>query len=789
MNENRISCIVKPKRQFFPKNKKINSGDFGILAVEMIKEIEGIPQVDDTWGTITIKGNMPELDMMEEYKVIAELEEKSTYTIINMRLNVDLDTQEGKRLFLSMILSNKQLKELYKSFADPFEIINNEDVESLCKVKGIATKTAIKIIKRYRDNIDYSVAYQKLNKYGLSQNMIKKLCDKYKSPDIAISKIEKNPYILIDEVDGIGWGRADEIALKSGISEDSYFRVEAFIKYTLEEEANKGNSWVRPIDMLQHIKENLIDIDNKTLKRYIDKMYYKNILWNDRKIYFNNILIKEKDYYESIYNEDNEINCGEEYINKFKVTKTSRIALKKYHDLELKIAKELKRIFFGSNYMNYSNWQTVVSNLENKQGWCYTSEQKEAIKDMLDNQIGLLTANAGGGKTTTVKGVVKTLNKYKISQCALAGRASARMTEVTGEEGSTIHRLLEYNPMDNKFSRNKENPLDTNIVLLDECSMIGGYLFYDLLKAIPTGAKLILIGDDGQLEAIGACNIFKDLLDCDLIKTSRLTKIHRQAEDSGIITTSLDVRKGKSIIDKDFEGEKKLGLLGDLEMHVTKQRENVEKMILNSFKEFLPLVDNIMDLQVIVPLNDRGKTSCYELNKKIQNIYNPIAITKKECLIHHGKNKDTIFREGDKIINRKNNYKEVLNENGKIIPIFNGDMGIIKEINETDAIITINFERTGDVYVPLELMEKIFLAYAITTHSSQGSEFKYVIYGLDYSHYVLLNREQVYTGITRAKKLCRVCTENKAFRYACKTSSVSTKQTFLKELLNEDVAI
>ena len=413
------------------------------------------------------------------------------------------------------------------------------------------------------------------------------------------------------------------------------------------------------------------------------------------------------------------------------------------------------------------------------------NKSSEYSETVLNNNVTVIHGLAGTGKTSVVSGVLEALNNYSSVMCALSGRAASRMSEITGKTGYTIHRLLGYPKGDSEhqfFEFNQDSKLPYNLYILDEISMVDSKIFYYLLRAIPDGAKLICLGDSGQLEAIGCGNVAYDMIHSSEIPTIELTKIHRQAAKSAIITQSIAVRNSKQIVGKDWVGNETRGELKDLEIHCYSDSSNTFYEVMEIFSKLMAQKDfDIMDCQIIVPIKTRGDACTYKINNTIQELYNPASKNKKE-ITRLSNNNPFILREGDKVINTINNYRLKT-------PIYNGNIGTIKSISyneELDSrIITIDFIGIGNVDIPEDVWNGIELGYAITVHKYQGSQSKYVIFGLDFSSYALLTRELIYTGITRAQKKCYLICQTGALRYATAQQAVSTKQTHLQDCLYE----
>lgn len=404
-----------------------------------------------------------------------------------------------------------------------------------------------------------------------------------------------------------------------------------------------------------------------------------------------------------------------------------------------------------------------------------------------DNKI-FITGNCG--KTTIANAINKIYCDARSAACCLSGKAAARLGEVIGTTGSTIHRLLEFNPATKEFTHNADSPLSQDLIIIDEISMIGGRLFYYLLRAISGGTKVIMLGDTGQLEAIGECNVAKDIIDSGQIATVTLDKIHRQAEKSAIITESIKVRSGRQIIAEGYSGVQELGENKDMILDCFSDKSNTAHKTLEYFKQELKAVNNdILKVQMICPMRSRGEASVWNLNLLAQDIYNPNKGQGFVEIYYKGRGTAQL-REGDKVINVQNNYSDCYmadndSEEAQVIsvPIFNGYIGIVNEIG--DEYMVIDFLNVGKVIVPKGLYSNIELAYAITVHKFQGAQTETVIVAIDYGAYALLSRELVYTAVTRAQNKCILVTQNSALRFAVSTEKTSAKKTHLKRLLIE----
>ena len=741
------------------------------MSVKVKAEIEGIRFYKDQWGIIVcsidkvlkgefigdkngmvFKGSMPEPVLGATYIIIADYVDDPKwgrqYNIKSIYSDVSFDKNDKncRRKFLSNLFTPYQVEAMYEAYDDPFSILDSEDMEKLVQIKGCGIKTADNWIRKFKKNINIAKIFVELEDYNLTNNMIKRLMNRYNSPDIVIEKVKTNPYILVNEVDGIGWKKADEIALAGNIKSDSPMRIGAYIVYYLNRCGEEGCSWITPDQLLGAILDNLgEEIPDENITIAIKELGNK-LWWNEAK---------------------------------------DKIGLSKYYKIEYEVANELIRIRDAESNISCSDWRERIKHLEKVQGWEFTAEQIYGIETVLNNNITVIHGLAGSGKTSVVSGVLEALNHYSSVMCALSGRAASRMSEVTGKEGFTIHRLLGYPKGETEyqgFEFNQDNKLPYNIYILDEISMVDAKLFYFLLRAIPNGAKLICLGDSGQLESIGCGNIAYDMIHSSEIPTVELTKIHRQAAKSAIITDSIAVRNGIQIIKKDWTGVETRGELQDLELHCYSDKSNTFYNIMEIFSKLMAQKDfNIMDSQIIVPIKTKGDACTYNINNTVQELYNPSAKNKKE-VTRFSNDKPFIIREGDKVINTSNNYR-------LSTPIYNGNIGVVKSIwynEEIDSrIMTIDFIGIGNVDIPEDYWIGIELGYAITVHKYQGSQSKNVIFGLDFTAYSLLTRELVYTGITRAQKKCYLICQTGALRYATAQQSVSNKQTHLQDCLYE----
>lgn len=741
-NEKIIKCTVELSKIFFPKNVSyIKSGEFGIFVADIIEEGDNCENI---YKNIKLKGKCCEINYNEKYNVsckLADVNEKygNTYEIVYINRIVNLKDKVKQRNFLMSIINETTVNRLYEQFDDVISLLENEDVKSLTKVKGIGVSSALKLIEKYKDCKDYSTIYAELGHLGFSSNLIKRLVDYYKSPDVVIERVKTNPYELVN-VDGIGFKKADEIAEKVGIKGSNPNRIKGCMLYILSQNGDIGRSYLHYTELLKQLNDSIgyveQDVINSVAKSLIDK----------------------KEVY---------ISENGEYIG-----------IRKYHHLEKRICEELLRLLKSESNIKISNFDESIKNTQEDQGFNFTDEQLEAIKLFTNTTVMALTGGAGVGKTSVSKGMMDLIKNYIISATALSGKASVRITEATGIEASTIHRLLGF--QHGEFMYNNKNQLCTDIVFIDESTMVNGELFLSLLEAIPSGAKLVMMGDVQQLTPIGSCQVFADVLDSNIIPSIKLNKPHRQAMKSGIIPLSIDVINQNQIFDSTFEGNRILGELQDMELDIYKSNTQETERVVNHFMKQLQKTNNLMETQIIVPMKNRGDFSTYVLNLEVQKRINPINEKRKHVIVSLDKDRYYIIQVGDKVINTKNNYK-AKNIDGDDVAVFNGNMGVVKEIE--NGCVTVDFVGIGEVVLDGNGYKSLELGYAITIHKSQGSGFDVVIGAIDSSAYVLLNAELLYTLVTRAKKYCVLVGKNNAIRTAINKREIKNKQTYLKEML------
>ena len=738
----------------YPRSGQI-SGSWTIATFNLLEVLEGDFPIELEWkNQFVAKGKMPALNNTDTYIISAFVIEDEKYGLQleteSMYVDYNLDDIEEQKKFFSFFLTPNQVEILYSQFEDPMRLLKERDIDSLIKAKGIGPVTAQRMITKYEDCQDKGLAYVKFYDLGLTKGAIDKLVKFYGSPEAAVAVIENNPYTLIIQVPGYGWNKADAIALAQGLTLDCPERMGAYLVHYLREQAEiNGNSWVNVDDLCLAIEQ----VCGPTDQEKVYEVVRRGI--RDRTLYFDNA--------------------------------DGRIGLTEYRRLEENLADEIVRIQNGSAAIPIDERKAkeVLAKVEKEQGFGFTEEQNAAIWNTLNSQFSILTGLGGTGKTSAVNGIAHVLREhnYRVAQVSLSGRAASKLTEITHIPGQTIHRLLGYDPESGGFHYNKENPVPYDIIIGDEVSMWGGEITLDLLRAVPNGAKVLFIGDPKQLEAIGLASVLTDTIKSQTIPTVQLTKIQRQKADSGIITQSLKVACGEQIVSANSTGTEYRGALRDFKLVTYIDAGLTQSKIIDEFNELYKEKGvPAKDIQVLVPMRSKGEASCRALNIAIQEIVNGCP-QRNEVTINYvdGNFKYCYtYRKNDRVIIMKNNYKTI-NTEGHKEPIFNGNVGYIKEIGPDYMII--NLTEQGDIILTEDNYDNLSLAYAITVHKKQGDSSPYVIGAIDSSSYALISKELLYTMITRARKYCVIVGQKRILQQAVKISRVKTKQTWLKELL------
>lgn len=599
---------------------------------------------------------------------------------------------------------------------ETIEVIEN-DIDRLHEVPGIGQKRVEKIRESWEKQKDIKNVMLFLQGYGVSTAYAAKIYRQYGKH--SIDKVKENPYRLADDIWGIGFKTADGIAAKMGYEKNDLRRCRSGIFYTLSQLSNDGHVYADEEQLLTSAKE-LLEADESSVSEAMNQMIGANDLILDG---------------EAIY-------------------------LPPFYYAECGTANRLRALLDAKEKRN-DRLSFDLEGVSKVTGMEYDEIQIAAIQQAVESKVMVLTGGPGTGKTTTTQGIIATLKTAGLSilLAAPTGRAAKRMSEATGMEAKTIHRLLEFNPMDG-YKRNDENPLEGDVLIVDECSMIDLILMNNLMKAIPTDMRLILVGDIDQLPSVGAGNVLRDIIDSQQIPVVRLTRIFRQAQSSRIVMSAHAINNGRF---PDTSNGKETDFFFIKMEDQVQVAENIVRLV----KERLPQAYHLPSskIQVLTPMQ-RGHVGASSLNLALQEALNPI----KTGLNRGGYS----FRKGDRVMQVRNNYEK---------EVFNGDLGYVEEVDLEERILMARFDDKLVEYEVSEL-DELVLAYATTIHKSQGSEYPIVVMPVLMSHYVMLQRNLIYTGITRAKKICVLIGSSKALGFAIRNLSVLKRNTKLKERLN-----
>lgn len=638
--------------------------------------------------------------------------------------------------------------------ADTFRIIE-EEPERLAEIKGISERKAMDIAAQMEQKRDMREAMVYLQKYGISNTLAVKIYETYGSR--LYSVLEENPYQLADDIDGIGFRKADELAARIGIHTDSDFRIRSGILYTLLQASGEGHVYL-PGSLLVRRASALLGLPEDAVSDQLPNLSM------DKKL-----VIKK---------------AGDDTI----------CYASSYYYAELSCARmlmELNQSMLPDGELLPGEEDRIyrrIEKIQEKEGLMLDGLQKQAVLESVKNSILILTGGPGTGKTTTINTIIRYFEAEGLDLflAAPTGRAAKRMTEATGYEARTIHRMLELSgamPEEGRrasFERNEENPLEADVIIVDEMSMVDIHLFNSLLKAVSPGTRLIFVGDVNQLPSVGPGQVLSDLIKSEAFPVVRLQKIFRQAQESDIVVNAHKINRGEQI---------ELG--GKSRDFFFLERSSVPVM----YKHMVQLISQMLppyvkarpyDIQVLTPMR-KGSLGAETLNGILQSCLNAPDASKKE--VHLG---NTLFREGDKVMQTKNNYQlewEIVSRYGipidKGVGIFNGDMGVIREINDAVQTVLVEFEEQRRVTYSFSQMEEVELAYAITIHKSQGSEYPAVVMPLLGGPRMLFNRNLLYTGVTRAKDCVTILGSSRIVEEMIANESESKRFTSLDTRIRE----
>lgn len=713
-------------------------------------------QLNNDDGELTCVGSFPYISEGEMLEVTGEYVTHSTY---GLQLQVSsFEVKEPEDLIsIERYLGSGAIKGLGAALAgrivrkfkgDTFRIIE-EEPERLAEIKGISERKAMEIATQVEEKKDMRKAMIYLQKYGITLALAAKIYEHYGQNVYRV--MEENPYQIADHVPGVGFKTADEIARKIGIHTDSDYRIRSGIFYVLLQAVNDGHIYLPESEVLYRTRM-LLELELQDISNFLmDLAIEKKIVLRD---------VEEGD---------------------------KLVYPAQYYYMELNTAKMLHDL-----NVHYDVAEVAIENrlyqIEKNAELELDDRQRQAVITAVRNGLMILTGGPGTGKTTTINAMIHFFESegLDIYLAAPTGRAAKRMTEATGYEAKTIHRMLELAHMPDTddarmfYGRNEANPLETDVIIIDEMSMVDLPLMHVLLKAIMVGTRVILVGDKDQLPSVGAGSVLKDLIESKCFPVITLTKIFRQAEQSDIVVNAHKINRGEEVIldnkSMDF-------------FFLKRQDANVIiSVVLTLIQKKLPkFVDcDMLDIQVLTPMR-KGLLGVERLNTILQQYLNPPDKKKEEK--EYG---DKLFRVGDKVMQIKNNYQlewEIATKYGLVVDkgvgVFNGDIGRIVEINHYTETLEVEFEEKKRIKYPFQMLEELELAYAVTVHKSQGSEYPAVIIPLLQGPRQLYHRNLIYTAVTRAKKCVTLVGSDTVFQEMIQNVHEQNRYTSLAERVQE----
>ncbi len=644
----------------------------------------------------------------------------SQFRVINYRTAIPA-TAYGIEKYLSSGLIKGigpiMAKKIVKIFGEDTLDVIETDIEKLKKVDGIGDKRISMIKRAWQDQKEIREVMLFLQEHGISPSYATRIYKRYRDESIKI--VKENPYRLAMDIFGIGFITADKIADKLGFPKNSELRAMSGILYVLQQVADEGHVYYPYEELIERCKK-ILDISADIINSALNKLEIQGKI------------IKEED---SVY-------------------------LSQFYICETNVAKRLLKLMETPKSIRSIDVEKAIEWIQKKISINLAQKQREAIKTMSENKVIIITGGPGTGKTTVINAIIKIFSKIgaKVLLAAPTGRASKRMTETTGYEAKTIHRLLEYCPEKGDFKKNENSPIKCDILIIDEASMIDIVLMHHLLKAVPVNATFVLVGDVSQLPSVGPGSVLKDIINCGVFPVVELNEIFRQARESLIVVNAHRINMGQFPI---FKSDKKKSDFyfieeDDPEKGLSVILDLVRKRIPNRFG-----FDPINDIQVISPMN-KGIVGAENLNEKLQQVLNPLGPG-----IMRGTRR---FKLNDKVMQIRNNYEK---------GVFNGDIGRIIKIDQENHEVFVSFDGEILSYDYSEL-DELALAYAISVHKAQGSEYPAVVIPIFIQHYVLLQRNLIYTAITRGKRLVVIVGTKKAFIIGIRNNKIQRRYTKLE---------
>ena len=703
-------------------------------------------------------------------------------------------TAEGMRHYLGSGLVKgvgaalaKRIVDMFKE--DTFKVID-ENPDLLTSVKGISPRIASEIKGAWEEHVGIRDLIMFLQPHGVSTSLAVRIYKAYGSA--ALPTVKENPYRLAMDIRGIGFATADSIALKIGLEHNSPLRAEAGLLYTLQRLTTDGNVFY-PLEELVHITADELQQTVELVREAVQSLEM------DGRVVTERLYVTEDASREAMLSSegasDSETANGEALdgqgngdalgaVENGRSGQTGRdvrggsayeldednsfvaVYLSMYHHCECKIAYYLRRIVSSPKSVRFQEPERLLKNVLNMLPIALAEEQVEAARQSLSGKVVVVTGGPGTGKTTVINAIIQLFvkEKGKVLLCAPTGRAAKRMAETSGMESRTIHRLLEYSPAEDGFGRNENNPLACSLLVVDEASMIDTMLLFHLLKAVPLGATLVLVGDINQLPSVGAGSVLKDIMDSGVVDVVELTEVFRQAAESDIIVNAHRINHGEvPPLQRPESG------LSDFYFIRQDDPEAAADMVVDLVKNHIPRrfgFDPLDDIQVLTPMH-KGAAGVQNLNARLQEALNP-----QQLSVQRGERQ---FRLDDKVMQIRNNYEK---------DVFNGDIGRICLMNKEERELVVRYEERNVLY-SFDELDEIYPAYAVSVHKSQGSEYPAVVIPIMMQHYMLLQRNLVYTGVTRGKKLVVLVGSVKALSIAVKNNKTLKRYTWLARRLSE----
>ena len=614
---------------------------------------------------------------------------------------------------------------------DTFRILD-EDPDQLTTIKGISPRLVSEIKTAWAEHTGVRDLIMFLQPHGVSTSFAVRIFRHYGGE--ALEVVRQNPYKLAMDIHGIGFTTADTIAQKLGFAHDSPIRCEAGLLYVLRRITDEGNVFY-PLEELVHQTSDELGVTTELVRDAI-----------------HSLVLEERVVVDELTNDDD--------------TTFDAVYLSRYHHCEVGIAYYLRRILHSPKSVSFAEPEKLLSNVLGMLPIELAPEQIEAARASLFGKVLVVTGGPGTGKTTVINAIIKLFQskKSKVLLAAPTGRAAKRMSETSGMESKTIHRLLEYSPKEDGFARNENNPLACGLLVVDEASMLDTLLMYHLLKSVPLGATLVLVGDVNQLPSVGPGNVLKDVIQSGAVEVVELTEVFRQAAESEIIMNAHRINHGEvPPLMRPSEG------LSDFYFIRQEDPEKCADMVIELVRDHIPRrfgLNPIDDIQVLTPMH-KGAAGVQALNQRLQ-----AALNKNEEKVQRGERQ---YRLDDKVMQVRNNYDK---------DVFNGDIGRVCYLNVEERELTVRFEDKNVIY-SFDELDEISPAYAISVHKSQGSEYPAVVFPVLTQHYMLLQRNLVYTGVTRGKKLVVLVGSTKALQIAVKNNKMHKRFTWLAKRLAE----